>query len=61
MTAWLKEYATKYPNITWLYSIGKSVKNRTLWVLAISRTPRIHRLGVPEVRYVANMHGNEVC
>uniref|UniRef100_A0A1I8EBH6 Zinc carboxypeptidase n=1 Tax=Wuchereria bancrofti TaxID=6293 RepID=A0A1I8EBH6_WUCBA len=60
MTAWLKEYATKYPNITWLYSIGESVRNKTLWVLAISRTPRTHRLGVPEIKYVANMHGNEV-
>nr|CDQ02310.1 Bm4576 [Brugia malayi] len=60
MTAWLKEYAMKYPNITWLYSIGESVRNKTLWVLAISRTPRTHRLGVPEIKYVANMHGNEV-
>ncbi|MCP9257860.1 Zinc carboxypeptidase [Dirofilaria immitis] len=25
MTAWLKEYAAKYPNITWLYSIGESI------------------------------------
>uniref|UniRef100_A0A0R3RU60 Peptidase_M14 domain-containing protein n=1 Tax=Elaeophora elaphi TaxID=1147741 RepID=A0A0R3RU60_9BILA len=60
MTAWLKEYATKYPDITWLYSIGESVKNKKLWVLAISRSPRIHKLGVPEMKYVANMHGNEV-
>ncbi|KAL3998457.1 Zinc carboxypeptidase family protein [Acanthocheilonema viteae] len=60
MTAWLKEYATKYPNITWLYSIGESVRNKTLWVLAISRSPHIHRLGIPEIKFVANMHGNEV-
>lgn len=60
MTAWLKEYATKYSNIAWLYSIGESVRNKTLWVLAISRSPRIHRLGVPEIKFVANMHGNEV-
>ncbi|CAG9538294.1 unnamed protein product [Cercopithifilaria johnstoni] len=60
MTAWLKEYAAKYPNITWLYSIGESVRNKTLWVLAISKSPRIHRLGVPEIKFVANMHGNEV-
>lgn len=60
MTEWLKGYATKYPNITWLYSIGESVQNRTLWVLAISKSPRIHALGVPEFKYVANMHGNEV-
>ncbi|VDK88832.1 unnamed protein product [Onchocerca ochengi] len=60
MTSWLKEYSMKYPNITWLYSVGESVRNRTLWVMAISRSPRIHELGIPEIKYVANMHGNEV-
>ncbi|OZC12622.1 hypothetical protein X798_00253 [Onchocerca flexuosa] len=60
MTSWLKEYSIKYPNITWLYSIGESVRNRTLWVIAISRSPRFRELGIPEIKYVANMHGNEV-
>lgn len=60
MTEWLKEYAKKYPNITWLYSIGESIQNRSLWVFVISKHPRTHVLGVPEFKYVANMHGNEV-
>lgn len=36
------------------------MQNRDLWVLAIGKTPNIHRSGVPEFKYVANMHGNEV-
>ncbi|MFH4980416.1 hypothetical protein AB6A40_007125 [Gnathostoma spinigerum] len=60
MTAWLKEYALHYPNITWLYSAGKSIEGRDLWVLVISKNPREHRLGIPEFKYVGNMHGNEV-
>ena len=32
-------YARKYPNITRLYSAGKSVKERELWVIEISDNP----------------------
>ncbi|KAJ1368143.1 hypothetical protein KIN20_029212 [Parelaphostrongylus tenuis] len=60
MTAWLKEIEHNYPNITYLYTIGKSVSGRELWVLVISDDPRNHELLEPEVKYVGNMHGNEV-
>lgn len=33
--------------------------DRTLWVLAVSSTPDRHVLGVPEIKYVGNIHGNE--
>ncbi|EYC11208.1 hypothetical protein Y032_0051g2075 [Ancylostoma ceylanicum] len=60
MTAWLKAAALNYPNITHLYSVGKSVLGRELWVLVISDNPAEHEILEPEVKYVGNMHGNEV-
>ncbi|TWW64908.1 carboxypeptidase M [Takifugu flavidus] len=48
------------PDITHLYSIGQSVRGQQLWVLALSVHPERHTVGIPEFKYVANMHGNEV-
>ncbi|CAI2357868.1 unnamed protein product [Caenorhabditis sp. 36 PRJEB53466] len=50
----------KYPNLTHIYSAGQSVQGRELWVLVVSRYPKEHRKLIPEFKYVANMHGNEV-
>ena len=36
-------------------------KGRNLWVLVVGRSPKEHRIGIPEFKYVANMHGDEVC
>ena len=62
-----------YPDLARLYSIGKSVKERELYVLRISRgmksvpittseqqsTLKFPLNGKPMFKYVANMHGNE--
>ncbi|XP_050292877.1 carboxypeptidase D [Anthonomus grandis grandis] len=60
MVEYMKFFNKTYPNITHMYSIGKSVQERDLWVFVLSNTPIKHTPGKPEFKYVANMHGNEV-
>ena len=61
ISALLKKFNRDFPAKTHLYSIGKTVENRDLWVLAIADSqPDAHVPLRPEAKYIGNMHGNEV-
>nr|CAD2186340.1 unnamed protein product [Meloidogyne enterolobii] len=55
----MEEINKKCPNVTRLYSVGKSVEGRQLAVIEFSLHPGRHQTLKPEVKYVGNMHGNE--
>ncbi|XP_072123547.1 carboxypeptidase M-like [Mobula birostris] len=60
LESFLHRINSNYPSITHLYSIGKSVEGVDLWVLAIGKHPKNHVVGIPEVKYIGNIHGDEV-
>ncbi len=55
----LKSLTTQYPEISKMFSIGRSIKNRDLWVVKLSRDVGIDD-DRPEFKYIANMHGDEI-
>ena len=53
INATLYRYQQQFPDKVWLYSIGKSVRNRDLLVVAISDSkPNQHIPLRPEVKYI---------
>lgn len=56
----LRLFAQRFPNLCQMYSIGKSVQGRDIWVMLVTKNPSEESLLKPNVKYVANMHGNEV-
>lgn len=55
----LKSLSKRYPQLIHLFSIGKSVEGRELWVVKISDHPKKDEQE-PKFKYVANMHGDEI-
>ena len=61
LTSELQELAQKHSNLLHLYSLnGDSVEGRKLWVMKISTDQNERSDLKPMVKYIANMHGNEV-
>ncbi len=55
----LKKLHKDHPEITKLFSIGKSVEGRDLWVMKISDNPNKDEFE-PEFKYISSMHGDEI-
>jgi len=55
----LQQIVAQNSEIMRLFSIGKSVEGRDLWVVKISNRPEQDQKK-PEFKYIANMHGDEI-
>ncbi|KAG0412539.1 hypothetical protein HPB47_010337, partial [Ixodes persulcatus] len=60
MTAVLINATRHRPDLATLYSLGKSGQGRDLWVILLSSQSSNNQLMKPSMKYVANMHGNEM-
>ena len=60
MERYLQKIRAKCPDITRIYSVGKSVDGRDLTVMEISKNPGTYQALKPNFKYIGNMHGNEV-
>ena len=58
LTNTLKLYAKNYPSKMFLYSIGKSILKKELWVVALAdENPHTYVSLRTEIKFVGNMHG----
>lgn len=59
LSSWMDDYVSRCGSIARKFSIGKSVRRRTLWALEISDKPGSEE-AEPNFKYIANMHGDEI-
>lgn len=59
ITAELKTFANKHSDIMRLFSIGRSVDGRELWMVKISDNVQKDETE-PEFKYISSMHGDEI-
>lgn len=59
LTAELQQAVVDHPNIVRLFSAGKTVQGREMWVLKISDNPDLAE-DEPGFKYFSSMHGDEV-
>lgn len=61
MTNLMHNISESFPDLVRVYTIGKSAQGRQLWVALVTKDPHSDdQLLKPNVKYIANMHGNEV-
>lgn len=59
LTTELQQIAAAHPDICRLFSIGRSVEGRELWMMKISDNAALDE-PEPEIKYSSSIHGNEV-
>lgn len=59
MVLLMKSVHDECPNITSIYSLGRSAQGLDIIAMIISGNPTEHEIGEPEVRFTAGLHGNE--
>ncbi len=59
LTADMAAWASAYPSITQLISIGTSFQGRELWAIKISDNPGVQE-AEPEIQWIGAHHGNEI-
>ncbi|XP_006812779.2 carboxypeptidase D-like [Saccoglossus kowalevskii] len=60
METLLRHLDEAYTNMTHLYTLGQSLEYRQLWALEISQNAGKRVPGKPTIKFIGNIHGNEV-